>query len=50
MSVYKAHEIRMWLVQVVMPVTVVTYYVCKKNNVVPKIKQKIKNRKNTVKA
>lgn len=43
MNTYKAHELRMWIVQIIIPTTLVGVYVCKNTNVVPYAKQKIHN-------
>lgn len=40
MSVYKMHEVRMWIVQVVVPLTLVVGYVATQTDIPDRIKQK----------
>lgn len=45
MNAYKMHEVRMWVVQVIIPATIVTGYVMFCTDIPEKIKEKREQRK-----
>ncbi len=45
MNAYKMHEVRMWLIQVIIPTTMATGYVLLCTDVPEKIKKKLEQRK-----
>lgn len=45
MNAYKMHELRMWIVQVIIPATIATGYVCLYTDIPQKIKEKTEQAK-----